>query len=320
VGLTYLVVNRSPVWLLGASALLWVLPARSEPAPADAARGCALASDRAQAKWQAGHLREARELFLSCTKASCGARAQRCRAAVAQLEQDTPSVVPVVTDASGAPVLEVTVKLDGQTLISRLDGRGVPVDPGPHEFSFSTERGVFDTQKVLIVEGQRNRVIAATAPAADASPPAAAEAAPAPVVAQPALAAGAGVAFSAPTTPAKGSETDAQTRGPSALTYVVAGAGLAAVGTSLLLVNWGSDDNERLNQCAPNCSQASVDHVRHLYIAADVGMGVGVVALGVATWLLVSDLSGERAPSRGAYAVDVKPLARGAYATLGGAF
>jgi ribosome biogenesis GTPase len=70
---------------------------------------------------------------------------------------------------------------------------------------------------------------------------------------------------------------------PSTLTYVVAGAGVAAIGTSLLFAVWGSNDNERLNRCAPNCSADSVEHVKNLYIASDVTMGVGVVALGVAT-------------------------------------
>jgi hypothetical protein len=104
------------------------------------------------------------------------------------------------------------------------------------------------------------------------------------------------------------------------LTYVVAGTGLAAIGTSLLLVYWGSHDNEKLNRCAPDCNPDSVRHIRRMYIASDITMGAGVAALGVATWLLVSDLTEDQAAPRSAYSLDVKPLRSGAFAAFGGAF
>ena len=100
-------------------------------------------------------------------------------------------------------------------------------------------------------------------------------------------------------------------------------AGLAAVGTSFLLAHWGREDNVRLDRCAPNCSQDSVDHVRNMYIAADIALGAGIVAIGAATWLYLSHPDAEepaRAESKQAYRFDVRPLASGAFATVRGAF
>jgi hypothetical protein len=71
--------------------------------------------------------------------------------------------------------------MDGELLMSRIDGRSADVDPGMHEFVFSTEQGDVHSEKILILQG-RNRVIsvalkrAAAAPsesahAPDATPP-----------------------------------------------------------------------------------------------------------------------------------------------------
>jgi hypothetical protein len=219
----------------------------------------------------------------------------------------------VVVDAEGAPVMDVRVEMDGKPLISRIDGRGLRVNPGLHEFAFSTDAGVFHTEKVLVTTGQRNQRISAqwappaAGPSPPAAPPAAAEPSPAPPAPAPAAA------------PMAAHSTGGGS--PSTVTYVVAGAGVATIGTSLLFAVWGSNDNERLNRCAPNCSADSVEHVKNLYIASDVTMGVGVVALGVATWFLVSDLTAPSDADTGTgLRIDVQPLASGAQATLRGAF
>jgi hypothetical protein len=126
----------------------------------DDGRACTAAYESAQERERSGHLIEAKESFLTCAKETCGTfLEQECTARYARLNADIPSVVPMVTDDAGAPRVDVAVTMDGEPLISRLDGRAVPVNPGMHEFVFSAGGKVFSRQKLLIGQGQRNRAI-----------------------------------------------------------------------------------------------------------------------------------------------------------------
>src|SRR4029077_9552446 len=116
----------------------------------------------AQADEQAGHLVTAKDLYQSCSRATCAGLVQKCSAKYLALTADLPSVVPVVTDEAGEPHVDVQVKVDGELVSSRLDGRGITVEPGVHEFAFVGGGGVSTTQKIMIIEGQKNRPIAAT--------------------------------------------------------------------------------------------------------------------------------------------------------------
>ena len=58
-----------------------------------------------------------------------------------------------------------------------------------------------------------------------------------------------------------------------------------------------------------------------MYLAAEVSAGVGVAALGVATWLFMRSPSTEQTPApQAAYVFDVHPTASGAFASVKGAF
>src|SRR5262249_41347971 len=112
--------------------------------------------------------REAKELLLACAKPACGTfLSQKCAAKYMQLDADIPSIVPLVTDDTGMPRVDVQVAMDGELLVSKLDGVALPVDPGMHEFSFSSNNNVFATQKILVIQGQRNRPVAVALPTAD---------------------------------------------------------------------------------------------------------------------------------------------------------
>src|SRR5438105_191928 len=114
-------------------------------------------------KEQSGHLQQARELFIRCSKAACGSPLrEECTTRFTQLSTDIPSIVPVVTDDAGGPQTDVEVRVDGERLASSLDGHSFPLDPGVREVSFSKDGHVFATQKVMIIQGQRNRLISAS--------------------------------------------------------------------------------------------------------------------------------------------------------------
>jgi hypothetical protein len=338
----------------GAALLLCAKPGATEPGgKGKERRACENAYKNAVQLEQSAHLRQAKDLLLSCAKSSCGAVLRnRCVSRYTQLEADIPSVVPLVTTETGEPRVDVQVTMDGELLTPRLDGRALPVDPGLHEFAFNADGAVIGTQRVMIVQGQRNRPLnvslrstdkhgsrpalgpAAGAGGADAkasldkpAPDRRAaekpEREPPPEKAEPEKTAAKGPTESDP------SETPPpdppRSSGPGALPYVIGAAGLAGIGGYGLFVAWGRKDNEQLAQCAPYCSPESVDHVRKMYLAADISLGVGIAALGTAaTWLILGGSSSpspkDERTSRPRYVVDVRPSPAGGFATFTGTF
>jgi hypothetical protein len=84
--------------------------------------------------------------------------------------------------------------------------------------------------------------------------------------------------------------------------------------------HWGRQDNRLLAQCSPDCPDASVAHLRKLYLAADVSLGVGIVSLIAATWAAASAGPAKETGNRAAYLMEVTPGRSGAVATVSGRF
>ena len=99
--------------------------------------------------------------------------------------------------------------------------------------------------------------------------------------------------------------------------HVLGGLGIAGLLGYGVLVTWARDDNRRLGDCTPNCSQATVDHVRRLYLAADAALGVSLGALAAATWIYVATRPTRAEP---VYSLNVQLLPGGAVAGMGGRF
>ena len=302
-----------------------------------APRACSAAFNAASGREQEGHLRSARWFLLQCAKASCGGVAKKCAAGASRLASDLALVVPVVTDSSGAPLVDVVVKVDGEQIATRLDGRSLAIDPGLREISFSARAGgasgrdVTLTKKMMIIEGQRG-AITVELPAAEPDPPKPPAEAPAqPVAPDPAEAA-------VPSEAASPTKDDVQVssasvpverphRGPSPLSYVIGGVGVLGLGAGALLTYWGKTDNDDLARCAPNCSPSSLDHIKQMYLGADIAFGAGAAALGVATVLFVtSRKSGDAATTassvhgKQAFTFSVGPIRSGGVASFGGVF
>jgi hypothetical protein len=324
----------------GIATVLCATPARSAPndpsvvcEPAYVAYGKAIEAEKA------GHLRQARDALMTCALSSCGELAPRCRERHKLLGLEMASIVPIVTDENGTTRVDVQVTIDGEPLASRLDGRGLPIEPGLHEFSFSMDGRVFHTEKTMIVEGQRNRVISVTRSSA-AEPGAQTKVSEAKVA----------WTKTPPDKPAQDKAVPDKTardevsphesafvEAPgqrreyvggwalprSPLPYVLGVAGVAAIAGGALMTYWGNKDNSALeNQCSPNCSSSSQDHIKTLYVASDISFGAGLAALGVTTWLFARSRSAEKAPapSAGLTLFDVQPTRSGAYASFSGAF
>jgi hypothetical protein len=335
-----------PIGACGAAILLCASAGSSEPAKEAAKdakegkRACTVAYKSAQEREHAGHLREARDLWHSCVKPTCSAFIrQECGTKFTQLENDVPSIVPMVVDDAGATHLEVQVKMDGELIASQLDGRAISVEPGTHEFTFSSEKGVFATEKLVLMQGERNRAVRIALHTGDKraqnSTLAASVTLPTPVVDRSALEPSADASKATPDkaphklvsekpiveSEPEGAPQHLRRTGPGVLPFVIGGAGLVGVGAGALLTAWGKKDNTALSQCAPDCSRATVNRIRTLYTAADISIGAGVVALGVATYLFADrGFSKEKPPTHSAYVLDVQPTPSGAFASVTGAF
>lgn len=244
--------------LLG-GALLVLLVAR--PALAQTAEASCEAVQQTEALRAAGRYREARVRLLECVNAQCGGDVRRrCALALQKLNAVTPSIVVTMKDRHGNDVTDVAVSLEDQPLVSSLDGMAIPVDPGKHRFVFQRPGQAPVSLTLEIHEGEKFRPIEVPLESPPLAPPAEAASASAPA-----------------------SGWSPRVVGGATLIGVGV-AGLAAF--TALGVSARSEEKE-LQSCKP-CADARIDSVQTRYLLANVSLGVSVVALGSATWLLLS--------------------------------
>jgi len=123
-------------------------------------QACIAASERGQRARAAGKLREARDQFQICGVEGCPTLIRRdCVQWQSDLASVIPSVVFGAKDKRGHDLLDVTVSMDGDPLVKKLDGKAVSVDPGPHTFRFDATGAPPVTERVLVKEGERARAI-----------------------------------------------------------------------------------------------------------------------------------------------------------------
>jgi hypothetical protein len=333
---------RRPLAVLAGAAMLALAasPALAQIAHPRDEQACLDVLKEAKAKEQGGELQAARVLLRQCAHNPCSAFVrQQCANRNAKLEMDTPSVVLLVTDAAGGSRSDVQVKVDGEPFASTLDGRALPIDPGMHDFSFIADGHVFATQRILIVQGQRNRFITANigrpgsrgAVAADDSavPTSGEQVAKLPVARPRAKVADASAEKQPAAEPdataestAAESPSEAAPKHHRILPWVLTGVGAASLGAGAVLTVWGRKDNANLSACSPNCSDATLSHIKRVYQAADIAIGVGVAALAAAYWSYAfsQGSAGESKSSETALRLDVAPTTSGGFATVSGRF
>jgi hypothetical protein len=236
-------------------------------ASAQAGATCVKASESGLDARDRGALRTARAHFVKCAAETCP-KAMRvdCARWLDEVEASLPSIVVGAKDARGADLFDVRVKVDGEAVEDVQAGRPFVLDPGPHVVRF--ERGAppdVETQdvKVLLRTGERNRAVTATMgaphrPPIDAGPPVATSGGSIPIA-----------------------------------TWILGGAGVLALGSFTTFAILGSQEKSRLRgTCSPACTDADVSTLRTDYVVADISLGVGIVALGLATYFLLTNQSG----------------------------
>jgi hypothetical protein len=320
---------------------LWAAPARAERLADE--RACVTAFKKAKEHEGAGKLQESKDQLMSCAQAPCSSFIrQQCSSKYNQLEADTPSVVLIVTDASGSPRGDITVRMDGEVFTQQLDGRALSVDPGMHEFTFAADNVVFATQKIMIVQGQRNRFITALlraggggkqrrmvaeAPAERSARKVVAKADDEEATSAPAAKPTKVVVAATDTKAADEEESkteeapNANKKSGSVLPVLFTGLGVAALGAGAAFTYWGIKDNQKMKtECSPDCAPATLQHVKTLYLASDIALGVGVASLAAAFWTHMANRHAEEKGTEEALRVNVVPTSSGGFAAVSGTF
>jgi hypothetical protein len=164
--------------LAAVSGLVLCAVAVATPALADDKAACLDAVSKAQRLRGDHRLVEAREQLRICAAATCPAVVKSdCTTWLVEVEKALPTVVVAAKSDAGADLVDVTVTVDGQPLLSRLDGKAVPMNPGSHAFHFATADRTTLDQTVVVREGEKDRsvsVVLGPTAAAPSTPPSAA--------------------------------------------------------------------------------------------------------------------------------------------------
>jgi hypothetical protein len=112
--------------VLFALATVAVVASTAAEASATDVQACLTASEKGQRARASGKLREARESFLVCGNESCPAIVRRdCAQWTSELTTALPTVVFGAKDRGGRDLYDVNVSMDGETIVTKLDGKAV---------------------------------------------------------------------------------------------------------------------------------------------------------------------------------------------------
>lgn len=124
---------------------------------------CADAFTEAQSLRNQLKLRAATERFGACVQDACPAPIRAdCAEGLEGLRRDLPTVVVGARNPAGHDLPSVTVLVDGAPLPQDLSGASLPIDPGPHVFTFRHEGFAVLEERVLLRIGERNRSLVVT--------------------------------------------------------------------------------------------------------------------------------------------------------------
>jgi hypothetical protein len=227
---------------------------------------CADSYEKAQEEKAAGHLKAALVRLKSCIDPTCPKFIRDdCLRWMDQVESALPTVV-FAARRDGKDLTDVGISCDGEPLLSSLDGKAVPLDPGSHDFSFNVPGFAPIKRQMLIREGEQNRIIDVEF----------------------------GIPHESVASPTSTASADAGRPGERGtftryLPYGLAGIGaLGVAGFALFGIEGNSQKGELEGSCSPYCHSSQVDSVRTKYLLADTCLAVGLVSAGVATYLFLT--------------------------------
>jgi hypothetical protein len=269
--------------------------AASAPALADVKQECVDASTEGQSLRDAAKLTQARDRFVACARDACPAIVRKaCADWLADVDRRIPTVVLRAKLADGTDVLDARVSLDGAPLEHGLGGAAVPIDPGEHTVRFERDGAAPVEEHVVIVEGERDRVVTARF----AGPAAAAD------------------TSSSTTDEAPGAEGSRKMTPLTIGLVAVGGVGIVSFASFAIVAT--SNLNNLRQTCAPYCSPSQLNDVKTEALVADISLGVGLVALAAAAYVFFSQGKATPAPAAATSAiVDVRAVPGGGYGAIG---
>jgi hypothetical protein len=262
----------------------------------DAKKTCLSRHEQSQVLRRNNKLTEARATLLACAQDACpgGVRAD-CVDWLAAVNNAIPSVV-VTAKFRDRDENNVRLTVDDELVTSHLDGVALELNPGVHVFRLELVGQDPIEQQLLLVEGQKNRILA--------------------------------VRFGRPEPEASGTATRAIDlyRPVPTLDYVLAGVTLVGVGAFAGFGAWGLSDKKSLEgSCSPVCNSSQLNGLRSKFLVADVSLGVAVVATVVGVYVFFTRPGYERTPatsrslSRPSADLLVIPTSSGAFLGVEGA-
>lgn len=237
--------SRAVPWLFIAS--LSSLPSTAEPRASSQA--CLTAYERTQSARRDSNLLDAREAAIACSSESCpAALSADCVRWAGELQALVPGLVFDVRLPDGSNATDVTVLLDGATLTTKLDGKAISVNPGPHAVVLRAPGYPDVTTKIVALEGDRTRKVSAvlTKPGAKAGgdAPAGATHRPVPLI-----------------------------------TWVAGGTAVATLLTASIFAGVGLSQRAALEACKPGCTvDAAASAARLLALADGFFIGTALIA------------------------------------------
>jgi hypothetical protein len=223
-------------------------------------KACTEAYENTQKLKKQGSLSEAKKSALFCAQEGCPAFIRdECTSFSVDIEKSIPTIVIAVVDASGADVTDAKISLDGNPVVN--EGKAIPVDPGPHKLKVERASGEPIEQEVVAREGEKNRTVTVKLPGGKSADDKKSDATPD----QP-----------APPPPSPGVPT---------ATWIFGGVGIAGLAVFGAFGAMGMSKKSDLDSrnCKPDCPQSDVDNAKKNFLIADIGLGVGILGLGVAT-------------------------------------
>jgi hypothetical protein len=224
---------------------------------------CAAASESGQRLRQAEKLKAARDQFAICAEDACP---RLIKADCIQWLGEVSSVIPTMTvgvlDENGRDLIDVKVSVDGVTVMQRLDGKGLSVDPGVHTVRVEPVGKDAKEERVVISVGDKARKVSFTYAATSTGDH---------------NTGGGGAGAGAP-------GRREHTAGP----WVIVGVGVASIGVGLGLALSVSDKDKEVPascinaSCAPEDTNAANKAVsaKNRQTAGFITLGAGIAVVG----------------------------------------
>lgn len=269
----------------GAIAVGVALVSNVASADADDRIFCSLASEKGQTARDQGKLREARESFEFCARDACPKVVREdCATWLKQVDAQFATVILSAQGPQGQKLTDLDVSVDGEPILTGIDGGALTVEPGPHKFVFRMRGRPPIEVDIVIAPGEKNHAIVAAFPEASNAP----ASTPAP-------------SSSAPTTASSSASTAASSSDSaptkSVAPWVIGAAGIGALGVGITFYALGMGDRSSLaSSCGQprangkgTCTDDQISSARTKLVVGDVAVGAGVIALGIAATLFLMD-------------------------------